>query len=189
MIFRPKPAVISVAYNLPEEERAWSCPLCSAALPSLSVWDRQRAIRKHIEKCHPGETLQSLYDRRRKSFLKPGVREHNHKRYAKAKKRKHKTHDIVTVIAPERDAKGRAAPNHGRSYYCTRRLAKIGRHPEASKTCAVRQRDFRQNEHTQCMRRRWWTKLKQQEPGHAKNYASAMKKTFAELDKFYGISS
>lgn len=143
MVCRPKPVVISVAYNLPDDERAWSCPLCPAALPSLSLWDNQKAIRKHIKDEHPDETLQFLYDRRRKSFLKPGVRAHNHEKYAKAKQRKHKTHTIVTVEAVERDARGRDNPNKGRTYYCTTCLGKIGRNPEAAKTCAARRRDFR----------------------------------------------
>ena len=45
------------------------------------------------------------------------------------------------------------------------------------------------NVHTQCMRRRWWEALKQNEPIHAKKYATAMNKSFAELDKYYGVSS
>ena len=72
MVHRPKPVTISVAHNLPEEQRAWCCPLCTAALPSLSDWDRKRAIRKHIEEAHPDETLQSLYKYRKKHIQKPG---------------------------------------------------------------------------------------------------------------------
>ena len=117
MVHRPKPVTISVAHNLPEEQRAWCCPLCTAALPSLSDWDRKRAIRKHIEEAHPDETLQSLYNYRKKHIQKPGVRAHNHDKYVKARQQRHKTHDIVAVDPTERNAKGRAH-HKGRKFYC-----------------------------------------------------------------------
>jgi hypothetical protein len=42
--------------------------------------------------------------------------------------------------------------------------------------------------HTQRIRRKWQVTLKEREPIHAANFASAMKMTFKELDKFYDLT-
>ena len=188
LIMRQRSTIIAASADLPEDQRGWSCPLCPAGLPSLSTWDRQNAIKQHIKDCHPEETLQSIYDLRRPKIAKPGVRKHNHEKYARARNKLHKTHDIVAVEPTERNAKGRKR-HKGRRFYCKKCLALIGRNPESRKTCAVRQRDFKKNVHTQCMRRRWWLALKKDEPLHAQNYAAAVCKTFQELDSYYGVES
>lgn len=33
-------------------ERGWSCPLCNAGLPTLEMYTKQIAIRKHREEAH-----------------------------------------------------------------------------------------------------------------------------------------
>ena len=76
LIHKEAPTVVAVSFSLPEEEKAWTCPLCPAALPSLPTVDRKRAVRDHIPKRHKGETLQSqqsLYNRQRARIKKPGV--------------------------------------------------------------------------------------------------------------------
>lgn len=50
MIHKEAPTVVAVSFSLPEGEKAWICPLCPAALPSLPTVDRKRAVRDHISK-------------------------------------------------------------------------------------------------------------------------------------------
>jgi hypothetical protein len=56
-------------------------------------------------------------------------------------------------------------------------------------TCAKRQKLFRENKSSQLQRRKWWSRIKKDEPQDAKHYAEAMGKSFEELDAYYPVST
>ena len=78
LISRPKITIFEVSHELPQDQQAWSCPLCTAALPSLPDQDRKRAIKKHCQDCHPDHSLQDLAHLRiKKTERTPKMPENN----------------------------------------------------------------------------------------------------------------
>ena len=186
LIQRPPISNFEVTSALPPEQRSWSCPLCDAGLPDLPPQDRKRAIKKHCEECHPEHSVSDLRNLNNKKVRKPEVSRLQYEKWDKHRAKRYKTHDAVPVECPERTAKAKGGDaRRTREFYCRKCLCRMGRHPEAKVTCAQRQKKYRDNVHTQSIRRKWWVTLKEQEPIHAANYATAMKMTFDQLDKFY----
>ena len=185
LIMRQPPSVTEVSYVLPPDQQGWACPItgCDAALPALPRQDHKRAVAKHISDCHPGYTPRSLFALRAKIFKKPAVATMLTEKYAKQRAKLYKTHEIVKVVSPERLAKG----ERGNLYYCKRCLFQLkqDRHGGCH-TCTQNLKRMKQKEVVTCQRR-MWTNLKKNFPKHAANYAEAVGKTFAELDRVFQV--
>lgn len=193
LILRPKINTYEVSHELPQDQQAWSCPLCTAALPSLPDQDRKRAIKKHCQDCHPDHSLQDLANLNKWGRKNPKNARRQREKWVKFRKQRFKTHDPVDVAIPERQQKNRGTKAETISFnvYCRKCLtwlnSKNGISP--SVTCAKRQKLFRENKSSQLQRRNWWIRIKKDEPQHAKNYAAAMGKSFEELDEFYQVTA
>ncbi|OLQ01146.1 hypothetical protein AK812_SmicGene16129 [Symbiodinium microadriaticum] len=187
LAFRLTLVKLEVSYVLPPDQQGWACPItgCDAALPALPRQDHKRAVAKHISDCHPGYTPRSLFALRAKIFKKPAVATMLTEKYAKQRAKLYKTHEIVKVVSPERLAKG----ERGNLYYCKRCLFQLkqDRHGGCH-TCTQNLKRMKQKEVVTCQRR-MWTNLKKNFPKHAANYAEAVGKTFAELDRVFQVRS
>ena len=73
--FHTKPLPYAVSHQLPTDQQDWKCPLCTAALPFLPRYDRQKAIQQHVTECHPEHTPNTLRKLNLKGFKRPGVAE------------------------------------------------------------------------------------------------------------------
>ena len=122
MIRKEAPTVVAVSFSLPEGEKAWICPLCPAALPSLPTVDKKRAVRDHISKSHKGETLQSLYNRQRCKIKKPGVSAAQTAKFATKRLKVLKGHRPVRVEPTERMQREKRGSHF---YYCANCLQRI----------------------------------------------------------------
>ena len=50
-LIHTKPLPYAVSHQLPTDQQDWKCPLCTAALPFLPRYDRQKAIQQHVTEC------------------------------------------------------------------------------------------------------------------------------------------
>ena len=101
-IQRSAPTVVSVSHELPADQRMWSCPLCDAGLPFLSKYDRYKAVQHHIQECHKGETMQSLYNKQRSSFKKPAVALKQTQKFAAKRAKNLRGHAPIRLEPTER---------------------------------------------------------------------------------------
>ena len=59
----------AVPADIPDEQRAWSCPYCSLGLPELGTrWQMEVSKRLHLAQAHPGKSMKRAYDDYRKKF-------------------------------------------------------------------------------------------------------------------------
>ncbi|CAE7715407.1 unnamed protein product, partial [Symbiodinium sp. CCMP2456] len=187
LAFRLMLVKLEVSYVLPPDQQGRACPItgCNAALPTLPHQDHKRAVAKHISDCHPGYTPRTLFALRAKIFKKPAVATLLTEKYAKQRAKLYKTHEIVKVDSPERVAKG----ERGSLYYCKKCLFQLKQDKQGGcHTCTQNLKRMKQKEVVQGQRR-MWTNLKKNSPQHAANYAEAVGKTFAELDRIFQVWS
>ena len=116
--------IIAMSHELPAEQQAWSCPLCTAALPTLANQDRKRSIQAHIAECHPNMTPRKLFHLRAKNQKKPGVAKSMTTKLAAARAKRHRTHDVVEVMPTEKFQ--RDPTWRGTKHYCKKCLCLLG---------------------------------------------------------------
>ena len=61
LILAAKPTVAMTSATLPQEQRAWTCPLCKDGLPVLSSQDMKRTKKAHVQARHPHLTVKRLF--------------------------------------------------------------------------------------------------------------------------------
>ena len=183
-LFNPKPLPYAVSHQLPTDQQDWKCPLCTAALPFLPRYDRQKAIQQHATECHPGHTPYTLRNLNLKGLKKPGVAEAQRKKFEKLRNKKFKYHRLVTVETPERAAKKRGCQH---LHYCKVCLQALSAGLDLYKiTCKQHLFKQRTKEQRYCARKMlWWRNLLDKQPKHAANLAAAVGKSFDEITAIF----
>ena len=151
---------------------------------TLPPQDHKRAVAKHIKDKHPSYTPKSLFALRAKTFKKPAVAAMLKKRYDKGRAQTFKTHTVVRVEGPERNARG----ERGDLYYCKKCLFLLNRSKNGKYTCAQNLKR-RKTKTVLSQQRRMWVALRTNAPLQAKNFAQAVEKSFAEIDALCGVNS
>ena len=177
------PLEVDASPLLPEEQRAWSCPVkgCHAGLPALASQAMKRAKRKHAS-AH-GLTLQQMFYMSVKGKPKGGAAKANVAKHEQVRASKFGTHDIVQVVPQERIDNGQ----RGNAYYCRVCFSKLGKttQPHELLPCAERIQRLQTNGWTMSKKRSWWKHLQKAEPVHAANFLAAVGRTKEYIDEFF----
>ena len=179
-----RPSVVAATKDLPQEQTGWTCPIlgCGHKLPVLGSQDHKRAVREHCRKCHPKETPRTLAFKSLKGKPKrtKGVSRQQLANHEKYRFERFPTHEIVRVVPPERLASG----FRGALYYCKVCLSPLHKSsPQGLQTCQERRARIDTSHHVRRMRRTWWVRLKNSEPGHAKALAVAVGRSMTQMDE------
>ena len=163
LISGPKITIFEVSHELPQDQQAWSCPLCTAALIAFFAWSRPKA-KKHCQNCHPDHSIQDNAHLNKKNRKNPKNARKQREKWVKYRKHKFKTHEPVEVAIPERQQRKRGTANERLSHnvYCRKCLTWLNSKNGISPlmTCAKRRKLFRENKSSQLPRRNLWIRIK-----------------------------
>ena len=182
-----KKTPVATSPLLPQDERAWQCPLCDHGLPSLSVADRLRAMKRHCEISHPQETPTSLGHLNTRGIRKPGVQRSSLQKWEKHRKRKYGSHDIVQV--PIDDAERKDASDRGSAYYCKNCLLKIQYRAKNRTTCKSFLKQYQKAHRVRWGKQIWWKNLQARRPKHTEAFLRAVGWTKAEVDQLWNVTA
>lgn len=182
-----KKTPVATSPLLPQDERAWQCPLCNHGLPSLSVADRLRAIKRHCETSHPHETPTSLGHLNTRGIRKPGVQRSSLQKWEKHRKRKYGAHDIVQV--PIDDEERKDASDRGSAYYCKNCLLKIQHRAKKRTTCKSILKQYQKAHRVRWGKQIWWKNLQARRPKHTEAFLRAVGWTKAEVDQLWNVTA
>ena len=73
---------IEFSKDLPEEQRACTCPYCKERPAECSRWQTEMSTRAHLRKCNPGKSLRDMY----KDAQKEGGNKYDMAKWTAAKK-------------------------------------------------------------------------------------------------------
>ena len=173
---------------MPPQQRDWVCPLCYGSLPELPSQALKRAKRAHVAEKRPGVTLTQLHNLRSTGRPKKtnGVSKLQRKRHDERRQKVFSGHSLVQVTPPERVARG----VRGSLRYCKKCFLLLGKACDHTlKSCSERLKDLNTKPHVQRVKRVWWARLKENEPGHAQALAAAVGKSFTQLDEIFCLKA
>ena len=161
------PEPVASSASLPQDQRDWSCPLCSHGLPFLAPAERLRAIRKHVQQCHPKETVRSLVYKQQIGRPAPATfGQKMTERVLAARRVMYPTHDVVFFMESLR-----GLPR--RSFACKTCLSLLKCAKATAKTdvsCHERVQELQTNGFVRSRKRTWWNNLNKRAPHAAEEF-------------------
>ena len=186
--------VFEVTPKLPEEQRAWTCPLCDGGLPFLSSQARRAAVQKQIVQADESETLASLA--RRRQTGQGAARESGLSRSRRNALKRKRDDDVHSKnghepfpIQPTWDewagTKKSRADRRGVNLTCAKCFAA---HTTMRRTpCPGEPRSAPGAQTRHCRTRMWWRELRSRGSANPQMLANVWKRSVAEMDEHLAL--
>eukprot|EP00435_Cladocopium_sp_Y103_P046793 s1103_g13.t1 len=179
---------IPVSPYIPQEERSWTCPVCEGGLPGMSKGQKEKSIKHHWETAHPGQNTpqnQAIWrTKRMKNKPKPELSKKLCERFDTTEKKDTSGHCTIRFHPHEDTLKAAATRRkkgfRSRAVTCSKCWRVQFRAGWTDSPCPGQVET--PPEHGYLQQGRVWFRLRQNEPGTARQLAELWKTDIDTVD-------